>query len=65
MLAARAAAPGARAAPATCPTTPGSGRPCRRASGGTWGGCVYDVDAIADLLAEGLAARAARDGGSP
>ncbi len=33
------------------------------ASGGTWGGCVYDVDAIADLLAEGLAARAARDGG--
>jgi len=35
------------------------------ASGGTWGGCVYDVDAIADLLAEGLAARAARDGGTP
>ena len=41
-----------------CPTTPASGRLLQAASGGTWGGCVYDVDAIADLLAEGLAARA-------
>ena len=29
----------------------------QRVSGGTWGGCVYDVDAIVDTLEAGLAAR--------
>jgi dihydroxyacid dehydratase/phosphogluconate dehydratase len=28
----------------------------QRAGGGTWGGCVYDVDRIAELLAAGEAA---------
>ena len=28
----------------------------QNASGGSWGGCVYDADRIADLLAKGLAA---------
>lgn len=28
------------------------------ASGGSWGGCVYDVDRITDLMAKGLAAEA-------
>jgi len=32
------------------------------ASGGSWGGCVYDADRIADLIAKGLAAEQA-DGG--
>ena len=26
------------------------------ASGGTWGGCVYDADRIAELIAKGMAA---------
>jgi len=30
----------------------------QNASGGSWGGCVYDVDRIASLLAKGLAAEA-------
>ena len=32
------------------------------ASGGSWGGCVYDVDRITDLMAKGLAAEAAAAG---
>jgi hypothetical protein len=28
----------------------------QNASGGSWGGCVYDADRIADLLAKGQAA---------
>jgi hypothetical protein len=31
------------------PTTPACGRPTD-ATGGTWGGCVYDADAIAEKL---------------
>ena len=31
----------------------------QQASGGTWGGCVYDVDRIIELLDAGLAARGA------
>ena len=46
-----------------CRPTPGSGRRCRRASGGTWGGCVYDVDAIIRLLAAGEAAERGNTGG--
>jgi hypothetical protein len=30
----------------------------QRASGGTWGGCVYDVDRIIELLDAGLRATA-------
>ena len=32
----------------------------REASGGTWGGCVYDVDAIVETLRAGREAIAAR-----
>ena len=32
------------------------------ASGGTWGGCVYDVDRIVELLNAGKQARRARSG---
>ena len=32
----------------------------QQASGGTWGGCVYDVDRIIEVLDAGLAALAAR-----
>ena len=28
----------------------------QRASGGTWGGCVYDVDRIVEVIAAGVAA---------
>jgi xylonate dehydratase len=31
----------------------------QRASGGTWAGCVYDVDRIIELLEEGMQRRAA------
>jgi hypothetical protein len=31
----------------------------QRASGGTWGGCVYDVDRIVELLDAGMRATAA------
>jgi xylonate dehydratase len=38
----------------------------QEASGGSWGGCVYDVDRIAELLGKGLEAeRAARDRSAP
>ena len=40
----------------SCPTTAASGRRCSASSGGTWGGCVYDVDRIVAALD-----RAARD----
>ena len=30
----------------------------QQAGGGTWGGCVYDVDAIAELLQAGMEAKA-------
>jgi dihydroxyacid dehydratase/phosphogluconate dehydratase len=33
----------------------------QRAGGGTWGGCVYDVDRIVELLDAGQAALAARE----
>jgi putative YjhG/YagF family dehydratase len=33
----------------------------QRASGGTWGGCVYDVDRIVAALDAGVAAKRARD----
>jgi hypothetical protein len=36
----------------------------QRASGGTWAGCVYDVDRIVELLDAGLRATAGRAGGS-
>ncbi len=52
--------PRARAAPAPARRHAALGACCRRRAAGRWGGCMYDVDAIADLLAEGLAARAAR-----
>ena len=32
----------------------------QRASGGTWGGCVYDVDRIVEALDAGIAAQRAR-----
>ena len=35
------------------PPTRGCGPRCRTSSGGTWGGCVYDVDAIVEALAAG------------
>ena len=31
----------------------------QQAGGGTWGGCVYDADRVASLIARGLAAEAA------
>jgi putative YjhG/YagF family dehydratase len=33
----------------------------QRASGGTWAGCVYDVDRIVEVIEAGLAARGAAD----
>ena len=33
----------------------------QRASGGTWGGCVYEVDRIVGALEAGVAAARARD----
>jgi len=33
----------------------------QRASGGTWGGCVYDVDRIVAALDAGVSAKRARD----
>ena len=33
----------------------------QNASGGSWGGCVYDADRIADLLAKGIAAENRQD----
>jgi putative YjhG/YagF family dehydratase len=33
----------------------------QQASGGTWGGCVYDVDAITDAIARGATASRARE----
>jgi hypothetical protein len=33
----------------------------QRASGGTWGGCVYDVDRIVSTLDAGLAAKRAHE----
>jgi putative YjhG/YagF family dehydratase len=35
------------------------------ASGGSWGGCVYDADRIAGLIAKGLAAEASERGANP
>ena len=46
--------------PRCCPTIPGFGRRLQKASGGTWAGCVYDVDAIVETLAAGQAAKAGR-----
>jgi putative YjhG/YagF family dehydratase len=37
----------------------------QRASGGTWGGCVYDVDRITNALEAGLSALEARSGSLP
>ena len=36
-----------------CPTTRGCGPRSRTSSGGTWGGCVFDVDRILEVLAAG------------
>ena len=45
-------APTSRPIP-SCRPTRGCGRRCSRSSGGTWGGCVYDVDAIVAALDRG------------
>ncbi len=37
----------------SCPTTRGCGPRLQRASGGTWAGCVYDVERIVRLLEAG------------
>ena len=57
----RASHPGLRAHPAL-PADTRLWAALQQASGGTWAGCVYDVDRIVAVINAGLAALAAKDG---